>query len=283
MNPTVFTKFIVPHKILQPYIKYFAIRKFDTGEDVYPKAVFADHEIIVSLFIHSDPHKYEPSEKGEYGFAGDLSIACHFIGMQTSTKGFVVFKGDTKILCIHFKPAGFIHLFNISPKEIFNKLGEAEALLSNEIRTLYDQIQEQKNISQGLCLLEKYLISKLLTRKARYRHSAIRMASDFLISQKGIYPIKKLAYDCNMTLQTLETQFTDQVGTDPKSFCGIVRFNTAVNMKLYNPAMLWTSVAHSCGFYDQMHLIKDFKKFTSLSPKNFLRLINPPVETFIKA
>lgn len=283
MNPTVFTRCIVPHKILQPYIRCFAIRQFDAGEDGFPKIIIADHEITVSLFVRSRPPKYEPSEKGEYGFAGNLSIACHFIGLQNSTKGLLVFRGDTKILCIHFKPAGFIHLFNISPKEIFNKLGEVEALLSNEITTLYDRIQEQKSLSQGLCLLEKYLIRKLLTRKARYRHSAIRMASDFLISRKGIYPIKKLAYDCNMTMQTLETQFTDQVGTDPKSFCGIVRFNTAVNMKLYNPAMLWTSVAHSCGFYDQMHLIKDFKKFTSLSPKNFLRLINPPIETFIKA
>jgi len=32
------------------------------------------------------------------------------------------------------------------------------------------------------------------------------------------------------------------------------------------PALSWTSIAHECGYFDQMHFIRDFKQFAGMLP-----------------
>ncbi|MBE7170549.1 MAG: AraC family transcriptional regulator [Williamsia sp.] len=284
MNPAVYTKRVLPHPLLQPHVRFFAFRKFDSGRRIFPKAIITEHEVIITFFLHCNLFGLETIEG-----INDLHlcnknnpVGCHFTGLQTFTKGLILFKGATTILSIHFMPTGFYHLFNVSPKEILDKFGDTEILFSNEIRLLVEELHNQNNIETTVHVLEKYLLQRLSQQKPRYRHPGIRSISETLVQSNGIYPIKKLANDYNLTIQTLETQFTEQVGIDPKSFCCMLRFNKAVNIKLYTPQVTWTRIAHRCGYYDQMHLIKEFKKFTALSPKNFMSLVRPPIENFIK-
>ena len=81
--------------------------------------------------------------------------------------------------------------------------------------------------------------------------------------------VDQLAYDANMSIRTFERHFIDQVGISPKLFCNITRFNYALALKFKNPQLDWTSIASTCGYYDQMHLIKDFKKFAGYTPTIF--------------
>lgn len=281
--PACYTQSILPHPLLRPYIRCFAIRKFDTAGCEFPKAMIADYEMVMVFFHHSKlfdfaafnkkklPYRVKRNEIGE----------CCFAGLQTSTNAFIVFKGITTIINIHFTPAGFFYIFNLSPKEFVDKMGDCEDILSREIVLLQEAMQEILNIEDCIPLLEKYLLKKITNQKPKYRHAGIILASDFLLKQKGIYSIRQLASDCNMTLQTFEIQFTEQVGIDPKYFSRILRFNLAVNAKLYDPRISWTDVAYTSGYYDQAHLINDFKEFSSLPPKAFMKLIHPPIETFV--
>ena len=282
MQPEVYTQCILPHPLLQPYVRRFVIRKFDTGDCEFPKPMIADHEMTITFFLHCKLFEFTPFNKDIIPYTVNKhGIAeCCFAGIQTSTKGFVVYKGPTTLLTIHFKPTGFFHIFYISPKEIVDKMGDSKNILSNEILLLHEQMQELNKISDCVILLENFLIKKLISQKPCYKHTGISEASDFLINKKGMYCIKQLASDYNMTVQTLEVQFTEQVGIDPKYFSRILRFNTAVNTKLYNPLKSWTDIAYTLGYYDQAHLIKDFKEFTLLSPRNFMITIHPPFENF---
>ncbi len=282
--PTVHTRFILPHPMLQPYVRYFALREFDTGGLEFPKSVVAEHEIMMAFFLHSKVLRFESydNQTPAYTVNPNKGPECTFVGLQTSSKGFVVYKGKTTILNIHFKPPGFFHIFNTSPKEVLDKMGNNNEFLANEIDVLHEEMQEAKNNLECIKLLELYLIKKLFSQKPKYKHTGIVQASEFLLRQKGIFPIKKLASDCNMTVQTFEVQFMEQVGINPKQFSRILRFGAAVNLKLYSPWQSWTSVAQSCGYYDPMHLIKDFKEFSLLSPQAFMKTMQPPVENFEK-
>ncbi len=275
-----YTQCILPHPVLQSYVRCIAVRKFDTGDCEFPKAMIADHEMNLTFFLHSKLFEFTAFDKDiiPYTVNKNGSAECCFAGIQTSTKGFVVFKGLTTLLTIHFKPAGFFHIFNISPKEIVDVLDDSKNILSNEILLLHEQMHESNNISDCVILIQNYLIKKLLSQKPHYKHTGIADVSNFLINKKGIYCIKQLASDCNMTVQTLEVQFTEQVGIDPKYFSRILRFNTAVNTKLYNPLKSWTDIAYMLGYFDQAHLIKDFREFSLLSPRNFMITIHPPLE-----
>lgn len=281
MNPAVYTRTVLPHKALAPYIKYYGIRTFDTNGRVFPKAVIAEDEIVISFFLKGVLHGFDANTRSGYTYRSQNYIECYITCLQTFTKGFVLFKGHMVILCIHFTPTGFYNIFGISPKELIDVHGETSPYLGREFDLLYEEMVEADNISKSISIIQAYLLKKLFMRKVCYRHLAIKAAAEQLIRQRGLYTISKLANDFNMSQQTLEVQFMNQVGIDPKTFCRLIRFKQAVELKKYKPSLTWTNIAHDCGFYDQMHMIKDFKNFTDLSPNAFMKVIQPPLENFI--
>lgn len=283
MNPQVNTKKILPHPVLRPHLRYFAVRNFDTGNIIFPKAIIADSEIQLNIFLSGRENGFNKYNDGiDYDYNPNNNTLCYLTGMQSSTKGFVLMCGATSILTLHFTPTGFYHLFKIAPESITDKIGLAENICGTEIRLLYEQMLDVADLLKSIQILETYLIGKLHSSTNHYLNHSILYAANSLIASKGNHSIGTLAKECNMSIQTLEIRFRQMVGTDPKTFGSTVRFNNAVLKKLYNPKASWTSIAHEFGYYDQMHMIKSFKIFSGMSPKEFMRIIQPPIEDFIE-
>jgi AraC-like DNA-binding protein len=47
--------------------------------------------------------------------------------------------------------------------------------------------------------------------------------------------------------------------------------NAALKAKMTAPGRLWTDIAHEFGYYDQMHMVRDFERFADESPSTFVR------------
>jgi len=93
--------------------------------------------------------------------------------------------------------------------------------------------------------------------------------------------MERLASYVNMSTRNLERHFTESVGIPPKLFCCITRFNHALELKLRNATVGWTSIAHQTGYFDQMHLIKDFKRFCGEAPSSLLKHVPLLEENYI--
>jgi AraC-like DNA-binding protein len=117
---------------------------------------------------------------------------------------------------------------------------------------------------------DKFLIGVLTRRKAAYRNEEVSKIAYHLITNSNLSGIPLYAAKANMSVRNFERRFLEQVGVSPKSFCRLVRFNSALNFKINNPKTSWTKVAYEFGYYDSMHLIKDFKQFTDSNPTNLL-------------
>jgi AraC-like DNA-binding protein len=39
-------------------------------------------------------------------------------------------------------------------------------------------------------------------------------------------------------------------------------------IKEQQPGISWTQIAHECGYFDQMHLIRDFQEFAGVNPSH---------------
>jgi AraC-like DNA-binding protein len=48
----------------------------------------------------------------------------------------------------------------------------------------------------------------------------------------------------------------------------------------FNPHIDLTQLAFECGFYDQSHLIKEFKTFSGYTPAEYLAVCNPYSDYF---
>jgi AraC-like DNA-binding protein len=85
--------------------------------------------------------------------------------------------------------------------------------------------------------------------------------------------IESLSKQTYSTYRQLERKFSEQVGFAPKQYAKVVRFRKAYDQLMSQRQGNMIQIVADNNYYDQMHLIKDFKKFTSYTPKQTCRLL----------
>jgi AraC-like DNA-binding protein len=84
-----------------------------------------------------------------------------------------------------------------------------------------------------------------------------------------------LAKKHNTTRQNLTKHFESNLCKSPSDFKKIQRFREALKSQINSQTKNnLTSLSYDMLFYDQSHLIKDFKSLTGLTPKKFFKNIS---------
>ncbi len=86
-------------------------------------------------------------------------------------------------------------------------------------------------------------------------------------------PIKAVAQQHDLSARTLQLRFQHQVGYSGKAMIRFVRFKALLAQLLTQQPTLpdWADLVVSYGYYDQSHLVRDFKFFTGLAPSAFMK------------
>ncbi len=53
---------------------------------------------------------------------------------------------------------------------------------------------------------------------------------------------------------------------NPKMYARILKFSKAYRLREAFPQLTWIKIAHESGYFDQMHMIRDFKIFAGVNP-----------------
>lgn len=258
---------ILPLPLLAPFIQSYIFREFDTaGEDVV-RPWEATPYITLNFFFKALPVYLKSSETGEVLKCEDC---CDIIGIGTKYNGEMVFNGNYFFLEINFKPGGFARIFNIYACGILNRIVCAKEIFGYEIKQLYKQLRKARNLKEMAMHTNVFLLNQLNENKHSFYKDRIVNTSNVIFRNSGIINITQLATIVNMSIRNLERYFIQKIGLSPKLLCSIIRFHHAFSLKLNCPQMSWTSIAYSCGYFDQMHLIREFKRFSGNTPTAFL-------------
>lgn len=65
--------------------------------------------------------------------------------------------------------------------------------------------------------------------------------------------------------------FKREVGLTPKAFQRMMRFQEILPRVIGRQDISWASVSQQCGYYDQSHFIREFRRFSGYSPSEYLR------------
>ena len=81
--------------------------------------------------------------------------------------------------------------------------------------------------------------------------------------------MERVAEQLGVTARHLRRAFTENIGIGPKDFARAVRLQRA--MKMAATSKDWARIAADAGYYDQAHLISDFRELVGLTPSAFLK------------
>jgi AraC-like DNA-binding protein len=82
--------------------------------------------------------------------------------------------------------------------------------------------------------------------------------------------VMSVAEDLGVSERHLRRVFREEVGLSPKAFFKLLRFERALKAARDGRDSSWSDIAVGAGYYDQAHLITDFRSITGVTPREFL-------------
>lgn len=89
----------------------------------------------------------------------------------------------------------------------------------------------------------------------------------------GTSRVADLAETLGLSPRTLERQFVQQVGVGAKTLARVVRFDELHSRIRQDPAVPVAELTYQLGFFDQAHLIKEFRALSSMTPGAFAAIV----------
>jgi len=175
--------------------------------------------------------------------------------------------GATTLVGAQLHAHGAYALFGIDQHELADRVVPLEAVCGDAIGTLRQQLLEAATPHACFVLLEHWLL-RLLAR-GRSVHAAIRAAARRLESAPHALRIAPLSRELGLSREHLIRRFRREIGLTPKTYANIHRFEHALRLGLTRAAG-WGEIAQRCGYYDQAHLIRDFRRYAGRAPARLL-------------
>jgi AraC-like DNA-binding protein len=260
--------FIRPHPALSAFVDNYILSS--SGEDIYSFRSYwpASNKTNIVFYLGDKPQHKAASERSPTLYGKQNCIA----GASTRPNGITSFTGRFHTFIIDFKANGISRLFHIPMREFSDNIFTLDEVLGNQTVILEEQLLYAINIQQMARIADTFLIS-LLNKHSKNNifSESIAAASNAINSQINSLNVKHYASNANMSVRNFQRRFKEQVGTSPKLYAKIFRFNEVLKRKIMQPGESWTSIAHECCYFDQMHLIKEFKTFTGFTPLDFFK------------
>lgn len=180
---------------------------------------------------------------------------------------------------VGFQPGGLYRLLGIPMNELLgNDAFNGVDFLGNELNDVNEQLQEAVSFADMKRIVETFLLNRVTKLKLAL---PIDQVLPLLIKERGLIKIDQLASHACLSIRQFERVFQQRVGLPPKYFSRLVRFSQAWILKEQQPDISWIKIAYECGYFDQMHLIRDFQEFAGVNPSHIeAELSQSPVKFF---
>jgi AraC-like DNA-binding protein len=166
-----------------------------------------------------------------------------------------------------FTPTGATALLDVPVEDLFNATMPLDCQVR---RSRLDLLEEQLALTpdhrRRVELLERFLLEQLNGQRPDL---LVADAVARIRLQHGSLRIGSLARHSGLSQSALERRFRRAVGTSPKKFATLIRLRNVVRLRQAGASL--TEIAHSAGYADQAHFIKDFKRFAGQAPESFFQ------------
>ncbi len=264
---------VIPSYFLSPYVKqYWAIENYMMPEESHVQRIVPTGLLELYFYLGDRPKVVSKNKS----FLDNTLIS----GQQKEYYD-IVSTGSLSVFTITFEPQGAMLFFDLPIIELYDQTIPARYIQKDAIDKVESELFESKSFSEKVCIIENYLAQQLI--KNQREHDGVRISESISIINQtsGIVSVEALASRACLSRKQYERIFKSCIGISPKRFLKIIRFQNAIfRMQLNSKASL-TNLTHECGYYDQSHMIKDFKYLTGMTPKLFFSKYEPVSDYFM--
>ena len=162
-----------------------------------------------------------------------------------------------------FRPFGLSAFLAVPLHELKDRVTPIVDLWDGPAGRLEQALGDARTDADRAGEAERFFLDRLRSGVDR----AIEVTVAAILRARGQARLEPLARDTGLSLRQIERRFRDAVGVGPKALSRVVRFQEV--LRRLSGDEPWVDVALDCGYYDQAHLIRDFRDFVGLAPSRF--------------
>ncbi len=256
---------IQPSAALAPYVKNYWLLK-TAGASAVARTVPTG---MMNLIFHRGRRLLSVHENALHPRA--------FLSGQERTFADLQYDGQVDMISVMFRPAGVRAFFDLPLGLAYGLQLTAGDLEDRELATLENSLTSTEDDRMCILLIEQFLFGRLM-RLAEYNLRRIETAIRLINS--GETNVSALADAACLSNKQFDRVFSEYVGAHPKEFSRTIRFQRALHKLENNPGIGWATLAADCGYYDQSHMIRDFRALSGYTPGEYVAACPPHSDYF---
>ena len=216
-------------------------------------------DYISENYLHSYLH-ISYTEEGEYLILPDgadyiIFSSNDYIKIIEKVRSLEVLKIDNEeLFLLRLKPYT-LHL-----------LRKNDLILKNELENLIPLLFDTYSIIKKKSYINEYLFSGKSFFKDIYIES---LCINRIIQTKGDISVNQLAVDFDIPIRSLQRKFKKTTNLTPKEYINIIKFQSIITKIEIIKHYRFKKVPKM--YTDYSHFYKEFKRYTTLSPKKFYK------------
>ena len=242
-------------------VRCFAQRETSPSSPPIAQELVGSLEHILSLdFCDPTIHNYP---QGRRPF--NLGLSC-----SVPMREMRALPASADTCCHSASSSGRSHHGNCSASPRLNWLTlecDATAVMGSWVAELWQKLAECRTFSERITVASETLL--MFVNAVRPLTSTMSTVHRLRPSPEPVR-IKHVARDSAMSVRSYERQFAGEMGMSPKSFARLARFARAIDLKRSGEGS-WLNISHDLGYFDQMHMSKDFQIFGGDAPGRLVR------------
>ena len=233
------------------------------------------HLIAHYWIIHWDlrgcePHVAEslPHPNIHLVFEKGSAVVC---GVQTH-KFSVLLEGRSRVFGVKFRPGGFRPFYNAPVAKLADRIVPATRIFGKDLQPLEEIALSSARENDKVSAADSFFLARLPKPDP-----SIALASrlvDHILREPEIKTVEDLARDANMGKRSLQRLFSEYVGASPKWVIRRYRLHELIEKFNSGEKLDLPQVALELGYFDQAHLINDFRPIAGFSPAKYQKLIS---------
>ncbi|MDR1678380.1 MAG: helix-turn-helix domain-containing protein [Prevotellaceae bacterium] len=257
---------IQPSTLLAPYVKHYWFLKSNNASQACERVI---PDGFICLMFHRGERLFSSSNN-------KLQPKAFLSGQKTGYTD-LFYTGNIDIVAIVFQPVGAKAFFNL-PLMVLNEQTVAiNDLNDTQLAELENRLSDSSDIGSCVLLIEQFLHKRFDTLAT---HNWKRINTVLQSVYYGQQNIDALAQTACLGYKQFKRIFAEYVGANPKDYLRVVRFQKALHILQLQPTISLTQLAYECGYYDQSHLIKEFKTLSGYTPTAYLSICAPYSDYF---
>jgi len=174
--------------------------------------------------------------------------------------------GASGVIGARFHPAAARAFLDMPMDRATDQRLDLTRLWPGEARALLREIDEAVGIEARVGAVAQFVARRL---GAAVPDDVVTRCVAALQQSGGTMPIQAAAEIAGIGRRQLERRFLDAVGISPALLANVFRFRSVFDAIERDSTRPWTDAAMAAGYFDQSHLIRDFRRFVGCTPTEF--------------